>query len=534
MNGRWRVPRPGTWDLATLVVLGAMLLFTLLTFDQHAISNDEPVQHRYGRLLLDYYASGFSDLRAFQYINLFHYGGLFDMLAAWLEPRVPLDVWDLRHLLTGLTGVAGLGGAAWLARNLGSPRAGCFAILLLALAGAWTGVMFTHTKDVPFAAATLWSIACSTRLLQRLPRPGYGIICCTGVAMGAALGLRYGGILLPGYLGLCLLLALFQGLPGRSLLRLWPLPVIMLAMMGVFWPWSVTGWDHFLVTARAFSRYDLELRTLVDGVYVPANQIPTSYLFDYFARTLPELFLWGIAFSAVLGVVRLFRSRPGAARLLYLAPLLLSLAVPAAIVLLTRPALYNGTRHFTFLLPSLAVFAALGLDRYFARLQGRPVLQWAHAALLVLLAGDAAAQLVRLHPYQYVAYNRLSGGLPAAYGRWETDYWSDGLREAAAGLNAWVAQEPAGDPGRRYRVAVCAEPIQAMHYLDPRFIATRDWPTADFFLASTSTRCDRALEGKIVAQVRRDGIPLVVVKDRRALAEHQRGVRGDDEDEPGN
>ncbi|MET0291639.1 MAG: hypothetical protein ABW136_04685, partial [Steroidobacteraceae bacterium] len=206
--------------------------------------------------------------------------------------------------------------------------------------------------------------------------------------------------------------------------------------------------------------------------------------------------------------------------------------VPIGIVILTQPALYNGTRHFTFLLPSLAVFAALGLDRYFARLVDYPRLQWAHAALLVVLAADATALLVRLHPYQYVAFNRISGGLPAAYGRWELDYWSDGLRAASRKLNAIVERESAADPERRYLVAICAEPIQGMHYLDRRFVATRDWTTADFFLASTSTRCDRALEGNVIAEESRDGVPLVVVKDRRRLAEVQRGVRDDDGPDP--
>jgi hypothetical protein len=518
--------RARAWDLATLAILGGMLVFTLLTFDQHGLSNDEPVQHHYGELLLDYYASGLNDRRVFSYINLYHYGGMFDMLAAWLAPRVPLDLWDLRHLLTGLFGVAGLAGVAWLARLLGSARAGCFAILLLALTGAWTGAMFTHTKDVPFAVATLWSIACSTRLLQQLPRPGLGVICATGITMGMALGLRYGAFLLPAYLGVCLLIAVRQGLPWRALLRLWPAAAIGFALMGLFWPWSVTGWDHVWQTVRVFSKFEFELTTLMDGAYVPAREIPVGYLFRYFVRNLPEVFLWGVAFSVVLGIARTVRRAPAAARLLYLGPLLLSLAVPIAVVLLTRPALYNGTRHFTFLLPSLAVFAALGLDRYFARLAGRPRLRWAHAALLVVLAADAAAMLVRLHPYQYVGYNRLSGGLPAAFGRWELDYWNDGVREAARRLNATLT-----DPEGRWLVAVCAEPIQAAHHLDHRFQVTRNWPEADFFIASTSTRCDRALGGRVIIDVSREGIPLVIVKDRRDLRGPLRGVQGDDEDD---
>jgi hypothetical protein len=523
-----RVLYPRRWDIATLLLLTAALLYVAVSFDVHGISNDEPVQHRYGQLLLDYYRSGFSDKRVFDYINLKHYGGLFDMIAAGLAPHVPYDVWDLRHLLTGLFGLSGLVAVAWLGRLLGGARTGYLAALLLALCGSWSGAMFTHTKDIPFAAATIWSIAFSTCLLQQLPRPRWGIIAGTGIAMGCALGLRYGGILLPGYLGLCLLLALARGLPWHALLRLWPIPVITVALMGFFWPWSVTGWDHFLITARAFSHYDFDLKTLLDGVYVPAREIPTSYLFQYLLRTLPEVFLWGLGVSLLLGFVRLFRRGPGPANVLYLAPLMLSLLVPFAIVVLTRPALYNGLRHFTFVLPSLAVFSAVGLDRLSARLASRPRVRAALAAIMVLLALDAAALMWRLHPYEYVAYNRLSGGVAAAYGRWELDYWSDGLRELALKLNALVERADVADPERRYLVAICAEPVQGMHYLDRRFAATKDWPRADFFLTSTSTRCDRALEGEVVATVEREGVPLALIKDRRQLEHHERGVRDDD------
>ncbi|MFX5869831.1 hypothetical protein ABTE73_19640, partial [Acinetobacter baumannii] len=84
-------------------------VYVLLCFDQHGLSNDEEVQHVYGRLLLDYYRSGLIDLAAFQYKNLYLYGGLFDLLAASAERLLPaMNVWDLRHLLTALFGVGGL------------------------------------------------------------------------------------------------------------------------------------------------------------------------------------------------------------------------------------------------------------------------------------------------------------------------------------------------------------------------------------------------------------------------------------------
>lgn len=73
----------------------ALVLYVLHGFGQHGLSNDEEVQHVYGRLLLNYYASGLTDLSAFQHKNLYLYGGLFDLIAALAERLLPaMNVWD--------------------------------------------------------------------------------------------------------------------------------------------------------------------------------------------------------------------------------------------------------------------------------------------------------------------------------------------------------------------------------------------------------------------------------------------------------
>ena len=65
----------GARHLAFLV-FALLLLYVALAWDQHGISNDEEVQHRYGELILDYYTSGLTDRSVFTYKNLYLYGGL--------------------------------------------------------------------------------------------------------------------------------------------------------------------------------------------------------------------------------------------------------------------------------------------------------------------------------------------------------------------------------------------------------------------------------------------------------------------------
>ncbi len=118
-----------------------------------------------------------------------------------------------------------------------------------------------------------------------------------------------------------------------------------------------------------------------------------------------------------------------------------------------------------------------------------------------------------MHPYEYVAYNQLVGGTEGAWGRFEGDYWSTGLREAALALRHGVEQE--GQlPGRHYKVAVCAEDVQVSTYLGPNFDMVDDWDQADFFFAARNVGCDDAA-GLTYATVSRMGIPIAMAVDMR-------------------
>jgi hypothetical protein len=528
------------WTVCTLALMGVLLLFALGTFDQHGISNDEPVQHTYGRLLLEFYRSGFTDQRAFHYVNLYLYGGLFDIIAAALEPHSSLSVWDLRHLLTAGFGISAIVAAALLARLLANARAGFLAALLLALTGAWSGAMFTHTKDIPFGAAMIWSVYFSTQLIRQMPRPNWRSVLGTGLSIGAALGLRVGGLFAILYLagGVAATLVQRSATPRDALRaltetgpRLIAVAAVAVAVTGLAWPWALMGPRNLFDAATKFSHFSFDMLTELNGKLIKIGQVPRTYLSQYLLVRLPELLLIGLAASALAATVALVRRPRTLAPLAERSPLLLAALFPIVFSLATRPALYNGVRHFSFVLPPLAVLAGLGLDRLLDLV--RP---WRPASILVGLlllavAGNNLLLLVRLHPYQYVAYNHLTGGPAGAAERYEMDYWNDGLREAAHLLNRLLREELGSAPAG-FAVAVCAESVQATTYLDPRFRVVPDWPSADFYLAATQTGCDRALGGTVIGEVARDGVPLIVVKDRRGLVGHERRVLGDEASTP--
>lgn len=95
-------------------------------------------------------------------------------------------------------------------------------------------------------------------------------------------------------------------------------------------------------------------------------------------------------------------------------------------------------------------------------------------------------------------------------------------------LEEKISAQPQRDANGKvapYLVAVCAENIQGAAYLDQRFSITRNWDEADFYLSTTNMGCDDVMQGNIIGEVRRMGVVLAVIKDRRDLLQSQRKPR---------
>ena len=527
---------------ASLLLFGIFIVLALATFHRYGISNDEEVQQTYGEMLLRWYGSGFTDRTAFHYRNLYLYGGLFDLIAAGFDPYIPMPIYEWRHLLTAIVGIIGLFGVWRTTRLLSNEAWGCVAALLLALTGAWWGTLFNHTKDISFASTMIWVTYFMARIAPELPRPRARHIAGLGIALGCSLGLRivavYAGIEMVILLAFAALTAR-NGLAGffrhiaLSVFRLLPAGAIAFAIMAVSWPWAVFKPLNILVAIDTFRRFPIDIWTQIAGEKMKAVNVPRWYLPLYVLVREPELALIGIALGSVRAVFTTLQRRVDTLRWLRLLPVVLAVAVPIAHALLARPTLYNGLRHYMFVLPPIAVLAALGLRGAFLFLSERfgPLPARAFLAACGALALFHLGTLIELHPYESVAYNSLVGGTPGAVGHYEFDYHGNSIRAVAEELNRrMIAEEKnhTGDPfyGPPYKVAVCAEQIQADEYLGSLFKVTTNWLSADFFISPIQDGCEKALDGPVIITVERMGTVIGLAKDRREYS------RGDKKDPP--
>jgi hypothetical protein len=183
---------------------------------------------------------------------------------------------------------------------------------------------------------------------------------------------------------------------------------------------------------------------------------------------------------------------------------------------------FSGMRQFLFVAPPLAVLAGIGFDAALDRFKRRHRALAAAAAVLVgVWFLWTANTLVRLHPYEYVYFNPIVGGLSGAYRRYDTDYWVNVMHEAVAGLEKILDRESLPHSRPFYHVAVCGERLAfekeaAAH---ARLRWARDQDPADFYIAPTHMNCDAAVDGEVIVSITRLGVPIGVVKDRRAVTE---------------
>ena len=178
------------------------------TFDQYGVTWDEDAINWYGVFVLDYYLSLFHDLRALSLARPHQLRrGLRHDARRRSTCVSPFGTYETRHLLNGLVGIARAGRRVEAGRALGGPRAGFLAALFLLLTPNYYGQMFNNPKDIPFAVGMVWSLYFMVRLLPGLPRPARADVLKLGLATGLAMGVRIGGLMLFGYVGLVLLLS---------------------------------------------------------------------------------------------------------------------------------------------------------------------------------------------------------------------------------------------------------------------------------------------------------------------------------------
>ncbi|MGY3528645.1 MULTISPECIES: glycosyltransferase family 39 protein [Bradyrhizobium] len=517
-----------TCDDLAFLVLGVVAVVAGLTFRDYGLGWDDYTHAEYADLLLRMYGSGFKDTGALSFANLYMYGGGFDMAAALLHKVIPLELFETRRLLGAIVGVIGLAVTWRLARRVGGPLAGLAALLLLALCPTFYGHMFMNPKDAPFAVAMVVLIMGLVRLIEEYPAPSPRTILIVGLGAGLSIGCRVLG-------GLALIYAVIGFIPlwieefrkqgpreaahrfAHVVYVLLPGLVLGYLVMGLIWPWSIMEPGHPLEAVTYFSHFfEKPWKEMFDGALVSVPDMPWSYLPTLFALQLPEVLLVLLTAAVITTLTSLSRIDVPAKRKTIMLMLTLAATLPLVIAMVKRPALYNGIRHFIFVIPPMAVLGGVAFARGMDWL-GEIRRAWQPAALAVFAFGLLLplSEMIRLHPYQYTHFNHIAGTVRTADNFFMLDYWGLALKQASDGLREQLAERQEVPPQhRKWKVAVCGPQRPAQVALGPDFTIGWDSHAADFAMTLGEFYC-KGLAAPVMVEIKRDDVVFARVYDIR-------------------
>jgi hypothetical protein len=204
--------------------------------------------------------------------------------------------------------------------------------------------------------------------------------------------------------------------------------VIALIAMYLTWPYLwLDPIGHFIESLQVMSQYPWSGMVLFNGQEYASTQLPWSYLPVLFSIQLTEP-VWPLA---VLGLAA--AAFGGREKRELVALTVVWFVIPFLGFMLTRAPLYDNFRQIFFIIPPIFMLAGVVFEKI-------KNINWQVIGMIAcLLPGLVCSQ--QLHPYEYIYYNQLIGGVGGAFRNYELDYWGTSYREAAGHINSIAPQQ---------------------------------------------------------------------------------------------
>jgi hypothetical protein len=433
------------------ILLAVNIVAGLIVFRSYGLSWDEPLFYDYGDALGYAYSPSEWFSGHFDVDNSYGASGddhktrgpaylLLARQPVHLLQALGVDPASAWHLVNFLFFQLGVYFLYRLSRRWIRPAAALSASALFAWQPMLWGHAFINPKDPPFLTFFLASVCLGFEMVDRLieqDRSKLTTIILPGIVLGITISIRVlgplAGLLVLIYYGFAVFKVKNHLSPWSAILAYGVMAVLT---MFLTWPYL---WEspivRFVEVFRLMSDNPTSLSVLFDGQVYRAGELPRRYLPFMLATTLTEpvwiLFIAGV----VTGTWNLSADRTATSTStvkLVTASLTLSWFIILGLyVIVRKPAMYDGIRHFLFILPPIFIFTGFA----FEFLLDRRIPSWLYAGLVTLLLLPGIVGILRLHPYEYTFYNSFIGGTGTAFREYETDYWLTCYKDAVEQLN---------------------------------------------------------------------------------------------------
>ena len=513
------------------------------------MSGDEEIHNTQAEHIYDFYRTFGKDKTAAvvtdQY-NLPLYGQAVDNFAyAFARWFGISDIMQVRHTVNTLCGWLAILFTSLIAFRISGRKylPAILTFLLFVFSPRFIGHSFNDLKDVNLVTFMAMGLFYMVVFLQDFPKVKTSTMVMLAISIGLAMAVRVGGLILIAYFGLFGLLrwlllccksnaeqlgGLSKGAAFGRLVKYGLLTAVGGYLLCVLlWPYAMQKpIDNVLGSLSSMNAFAISIRQLFEGKLAMSNTLPWYYTPKFIFMTIPVAVIVGALVYLVTGWDK--------NRRFFTVFLLFCFVFPVSWIIYTKANVYGGWRHSMFCYPTLVAMAGLGFYSLYERFR-HPVLRWGlGVALPVVLLIAPATHIFANHPYEYVYFNELAGGVKNAYGKYELDYYYHSTRRATE----WVMQNAdvsALKPGEKIKVATWHLPSVSYYlkkdtaHFRPVFsriyqMGNNDWDYAVFTITGmnpdwiTNKEMFPPVNTVHVEEV--NGVPICIVLQRTDKSDH--------------
>jgi hypothetical protein len=365
------------------------------------------------------------------------------------------NIHTTRHIFNSLLGWLAILFVGLIACKIAGWRAGVFAMILLFASPRFLGHSFNNCKDIPFAAAIIAAIFFMILFFQEFPKVKKKTFVCLILAIAFSISIRIGGLILFGFFGFFGLVYLINIvieqknelkakpkqknfgkkthtqspnlIPFKIVKRLF-LQGLFICVAGYFlglllWPFALQApIQNPILAFQEMANFATSLRQLFEGSLQWSDAFPWYYTPKFMLMSIPVAVIIGTILYLFVGGCK--KENRFTTFIVYFA-----FIFPVFWIVYSEANVYGGWRHAIFAYPPMVVAAGLGFNALAECLKNK-YLKMAAIALPFLLLIMPLTHIIKNHPYQYVYFNKLSGGIENTYGNYELDYYYHSTRKA--------------------------------------------------------------------------------------------------------
>jgi hypothetical protein len=335
------------------------------------------------------------------------------------------------------------------------------------------GPFVEQSQGYPFCN-DIYSIFYNIKFLKEFPKPKKITVFLTALGIAMAISIRIGGLLLIAYI------AMFSGLyflfssnlkalfAQDNLLRLRRLATYLLIIfilgyvMGILlWPYGISDpVKNPLYALKSMTNFGINLRQLFEGELIWSNEVPWYYSLKYILISTPFVIVAGFVLSIFL-TIQLRKHY----NLLFVFYLFFAFLFPIIYIIYQDSNVYGGWRHVLFAYPTFVGLAAIGYETLARTINKRVFANYIFIPLVLIMAIHPIKHIIKNHPYQYVYYNELFGGVDEAFAEYELDYYYHSLKEGSEWFKKNVLDKTTIEKGKKIILAVNHHPSDVNYYL---------------------------------------------------------------------